>query len=43
MKDIINIIIKDFPTLIKDEEFAEIIFNIIKNNYAELEKAKIIN
>ena len=36
---IINETLKDFPALIEEEGFNEVVFNIIKNNYDELTKA----
>ena len=39
IKNIINTTISDFPTLVNEEGFTEVVFNIIKSNYYELEKA----
>lgn len=39
IKNIINTTISDFPTLVNEEGFTEVVFNIIKSNYDELEKA----
>lgn len=39
IKNIINTTISDFPTLVNEEGFTEVVFNIIKSNYEELEKA----
>lgn len=38
IKNIINTTISDFPTLVNEEGFTEVVFNIIKSNYDELEK-----
>ena len=39
IKNIINTTISDFPILVNEEGFTEVVFNIIKSNYYELEKA----
>jgi len=39
IKMIIDQTLKDFPTLMEEEGFNEVVFNIIKNNYNELENA----
>lgn len=39
IKDIINVTIKDFPKLVSEDGFTDIVFNIINNNYNELKKA----
>ncbi len=39
IKNIINTTISDFPTLVNEEGFTEVVFNIIKSNCYELEKA----
>lgn len=36
IKEIINNTLKDFPTLMSEAGFSEIVFEIIKNNYEEL-------
>lgn len=38
IKDIINATIIDFPTLVNEEGFKDVVFNIIKVNYDELKK-----
>lgn len=38
IRDIINTTISDFPTLVNEEGFTDVVFNIIKSNYDELEK-----
>jgi len=38
IKMIIDQTLKDFPTLMEEEGFNEVVFNIIKNNYDELKK-----